>query len=167
MKSLIIYYSRTGNTANVAKALEAVLDADMCEIRCDKYSGGGLRYLMAGYHSVLGRLPDIVVPDYPATDYDLVLIGTPVWTSHPSLPVRAFLSEKPRLPDRIGLFMTCGGHSAVQKAVDELSDLIAAPVEASLAFQADRIGSAGFTGEVERFADTLKKAVGRKINAGR
>ena len=157
MKTLIVYYSRTGNTAKVAKALEKLLDADMCEIRCDKYSGGVWRYLLAGYDSVAGRLPAITLPTFSVTNYDLVLIGTPVWTSHPSLPVRAFAADKPRLPDRIGLFFTYGGHSPAQKAVDELTALFAAPVKASLAIQSDQLDGDEYIAAVSRFAEQLKR----------
>ena len=138
VKTLIVYYSRTGNTARVAKALEQLLDADMCEIRCDRYSGGLWRYLLAGYDSVVGRLPAITLPTFSIDAYDLVLIGTPVWTSHPSLPVRAFAAGKPRLPDQVGLFFTYGGHSPAQTAIDELTEVIAGSVVASLAIKSDQ-----------------------------
>jgi len=59
LRTLIVYYSRTGTTATIARALANRLDGDTREIRCDRYTGGLLRYLLAGYDSVRGNLPEI------------------------------------------------------------------------------------------------------------
>lgn len=40
MKTLIVYYSRTGKTAKVAQRLAAALKADVVEIKCVRYRLG-------------------------------------------------------------------------------------------------------------------------------
>jgi menaquinone-dependent protoporphyrinogen IX oxidase len=155
MKTLIVFYSRTGNTRKVAAALARELDADMLEIRCDRYRAGAVRYLQAGYDSVVGNLPKIVMPRYSAEDYDLMLIGTPVWTSHPSLPVRAFLAGRPRLPNRVALFITCGGHSSTRVAIDETAAMLPTPIAASLAINTSKVHGAELDNLVSQFAGPL------------
>ena len=98
VKALIIYYSRTGNTRWLAQALADQLDAEVLELKCDRYRPGPLRYLRAGYDSVKGNIPPIDLPQRNYLAYDLVLLGTPIWTSYPALPLRAFLEGKPVLP---------------------------------------------------------------------
>ncbi|MEO0440711.1 MAG: hypothetical protein AAF067_07535 [Pseudomonadota bacterium] len=132
MKTLILYYSRTGTTETVANALAAELDAEIARIACRKYDGGWFRYLLAGYDSVKGRLPPIDVPDLDFRSFDRVILGTPIWTSYPALPMRAFLSDKPELPDRISLFLTYGGHSPPEKAEQAIADLVPGTLEARL-----------------------------------
>lgn len=157
MRTLIVYYSRTGTTAIVARALANRLDADMTEISCARYAGGILRYLRAGYDSVRGNLPEIEISAFAAAEYDLVLIGTPVWTSHPALPIRAFLHRKPELPGRVAVFLTHGGHSPAQTCIDELAELLPVPVEARLTFNSAQVSAGKVEDDVSDFADELEK----------
>lgn len=156
MRTLIIYYSRTGTTATIARTLANRLDADTREISCDRYAGGILRYLLAGYDSVRGNLPEIIMPNFTAEQYDLVLIGTPVWTSHPALPVRAFLKRKPELPARVAVFLTHDGHSPAQTCIDELAQLLAVPIEAKLTFNSAQVSGGKFADDVSDFANELE-----------
>ncbi len=155
MRTAIIFYSRTGTTRRVADALAAELDADIGEIHCHRFRPGPLRYLMAGYHSVKGNLPTIEGPDMDFSSHDLVVIGTPVWTSHPSLPVRAFLAGKPDLPDRVALFLTHGGHSPAETAISEFAALLPHPLAGSLAIDHDTALKADISERVRTFAATL------------
>lgn len=132
MKTLILYYSRTGTTETVAKALAAALDAKMARITCPRYDGGWFRYLLAGYDSVKGRLPPVEVPNLDFREFDRLILGTPIWTSYPAIPMRSFLSNDPDLPDRISLFLTFGGHSPPEKTEQFVSDLLPVKLEARL-----------------------------------
>ena len=144
-KVMIVYYSRTGTTRKLAEALAGRLNADVVEIRCDRYKGGIFRYLRAGYDSVKGNLPPIKMPETDLTAYDLVLLGAPIWTSYPALPLRAFLAAKPDLPGRVGMFLTSGGHSPQEKAVAEAEALLNAPLAATLAVQEKDVKEGNFS----------------------
>ena len=156
LRTLIVYYSRTGFTATIARALANRLDADTREIDCERYTGGILRYLLAGYESVRGKLPEIEITEFAAEQYDLVLIGTPIWTSYPALPVRTFLNRKPDLPARVAVFLTHGGHSPAQTCIDELAELLPVPVEASLTFNSAQVSAGKFADDVSDFAGELE-----------
>lgn len=69
MRTLVIYYSRTGTTRKVAQALADMLGADTAEIRCERYGVGGLGYIRAAYDSVRGARPAIVIPTAVESDY--------------------------------------------------------------------------------------------------
>jgi flavodoxin len=156
LRTLIIYYSRTGTTATIAKALANRLDADTREIRCDRYTGGIFRYLLAGYDSVRGNLPEIEMVEFAAEQYDLVLVGTPIWTSHPALPIRTFLDRKPELPARVAVFLTHGGHSPAQTCIDELAELLQVPIEAKLTLNSAQVSGGKFAVDVSEFANALE-----------
>lgn len=157
MRTLIVYYSRTGTTATVARALANRLDADIREIGCDRYSGGMFRYLLAGYDSVRGNLPEIEMAEFAAEQYDVILVGTPIWTSHPALPVRSFLTRRPDLPARVAVFLTHGGHSPPQTCIDELAELLPVPVEAKLTFNSAQVAAGEFSDDVSDFAAQLER----------
>ena len=153
--TLIVYYSRTGTTRRLATALAERLGADMAEIHCPRYRPGMLRYLRAGYDSVKGNLPPIEAPKIEARTYELVLLGAPVWTSHPALPLRAFLAHAPLLPARVGLFLTYGGHSAPDVAIRETEQLVPGGLVASLALNASDVGTAAMDPAIATFAGKL------------
>lgn len=152
---LILYYSRTGTTEALATALAEKLGGDLARIGCDRYRRGPLRYLRAGWDSVRGNLPPIDVPPVDTGAYALVLLGAPIWTSHPALPLRAYLASAPDLPARVGLFLTYGGHSPPETAIQETQALLPARLAATLAVQASQVHGAGFADTVDGFADTL------------
>lgn len=156
MKSLILYCSRTGTTEKVAQALDVVLGAPVAEIRCPRYQSGWFSYLLAGYDSVKGRLPPIDTPDIAFQDYDLVILGAPIWTSYPALPLRSFLAQKPRLPSNVALFLTYGGHSPPQKAVDFVNGLLPVPMAASMEVPHDDVVEGRYSGAMEDFVAKLK-----------
>lgn len=152
---LILYYSRTGTTRMLAKALADELCADIAEILCPRYDGGSLRYLLAGYDSLAGKLPPIEVPQATPKDCDLLLLGAPIWTSHPAVPLRAFLAGAPALPDRVGLLLTYGGHSPPETAVSETQALLPVPIQASLALRDSEVRGKNLGAAVRGFAEEL------------
>lgn len=153
MRTLILYYSRSGTTRTLAEALANALDADMAEITCRRYGGGLFGYLRAGHNSIKGNMPPIEVPDITPTDYDLVLLGTPVWTSYPAVPLRAFLTHKPALPGRVGVFFTHAAPSLDDKATTMVQDLLGRPPEDVLAVQNTDIESGAYLEAVIAFAE--------------
>ena len=155
MGTLIIFYSRTGTTRSVAIDLANRLDAETLEILCPQYRPGALRYLRAGYDSVRGNLPAIEIPQASLQDYGLLLVGGPVWTSHPALPLRSFLRQATDFPPRIGLFLTYGGHSDSELAFDEMTATLPDRVVARLALNSEDVSSGNYTAALGAFIDTL------------
>ncbi len=135
MRSLIVYYSRTGNTRKVAQELAGMLGADLAEVRCDRYQAGFFGYLRAAYGSAKGRLPPIEFPSAVEQPYDLILVGGPIWVGRPALPIRAFLAMRKWPFARTALFLTHIG-SPPDRALAEMEALLAAPAEAKLALRA-------------------------------
>ena len=150
-KTLILYYSRTGTTAIVAEAMTKVLNADIAEIKCHRYDPGWFRYLLAGYDSVKGHLPSVDSPEIDLDNYDLVILGAPIWTSYPALPLHSYLSRNPNLPDRVALFLTSGGHSVPEKAVKIVDELLQSNLVATLALQQDKVTGDDFSEELDAF----------------
>lgn len=141
MKILILYYSRTGRTERLAQRLADSLGADLERLICKRYDGSFWRYLLAGYDSLTEKHPAVSPLRKNPADYDLVLLGFPIWTSYPAVPVRSFLSGNPDLPEKVGLFLTYGGQSKPALAVSRIVDFLKRPVIDSLAIQNKEEGS--------------------------
>lgn len=122
MKTLMIYYSRTGITRKIAQALAQRLKADIEEIVDLKDRKGPWEYLKAG-RDAMKRIPaEIAVtknnPDY----YDLVIIGTPVWAGNMACAVRTYIGKNKDKFKKIALFCTMGG-SGEQNTFKEMESL--------------------------------------------
>lgn len=156
---LIVCYSRTGTTRSAVSALADALDADVGDIRCDQYRRGMFRYLRAGYDSVKGNLPVIDGPSQTPVDYDAVILASPIWTSYPALPLRAYLTDRPDLPAHIGLLLTHGAHSPPEKAVQMVQDLLPKPLMASLALREADVKKGASADAIRAFADEIRSTV--------
>ena len=109
MHALVVFYSLTGTTRRVAQALAAELGAELEEIRCPVYRPGFFGFWQAGYASWKGKIPEIWPPEHKPSDYDLIVVGGPVWGWNACTPVRAYLMrEAARLP-AVAFLVTVGG----------------------------------------------------------
>lgn len=76
---LVIYYSRSGTTRKVAKAMASALGCDIEEITDMRDRRGGIGYLRSLFEAVWQR-PSVIAPiAKDPSGYQLVIIGTPVW----------------------------------------------------------------------------------------
>ena len=156
MRMLIIFYSRTGNTRIAATMLAQMLGADLAEIKCDRHGKGPFRYLRAGYESVKGVLPAIDAPVLTPDHYDVAVIAGPIWTSHPSLPIRAYLAQTQPLPDRLALLMTHQGLDPA-RAVSEAQALLPQPAAETLTLVSKDIENGEIRPAVEDFAERIRR----------
>lgn len=108
MRSLVVYYSLTGNTREVAARAVRHLDADIAEVRCPRYESGAFRLLRAALDGWRGRLPAIEVSGGRPKEYDFVLIMGPVWAGQVATPVRAYLVQSRGKLRRAAFLLTCG-----------------------------------------------------------
>lgn len=93
MKTLVVYYSRSGRTRRAAERLAAALGADREEIQDLENHQGLIGFFKAGHQGMSGKSAQIGPVKADVGAYDLVVVGTPVWAGRMSSPVRAFLTQ--------------------------------------------------------------------------
>ncbi len=111
MNAIVIYYSYGGNTRRVAERIGRALQADLAEIRTVKpYTGSYNEVVDQGQREVnSGYLPEIEPLTADLSQYDTVILGTPVWWYTCAPAVRTFLHSA-ALPGKRGYpFATNGG----------------------------------------------------------
>ena len=104
MKTLIAYYSRTGTTRKVAEEISKQLNADIEEIIDLKNRKGAIGYIISGKDATLKKLTKIKELKKDPKDYDIVVIGTPVWAFSMAPAVRMYL-KKAKIK-KVALFST-------------------------------------------------------------
>jgi flavodoxin len=106
---LVVYYSRTGNTRRVAEQLAHWLGCDVEALR-DRASRRGIwGALRSAIEATLGTMAWVAPSRHDPATYDLVEVGTPVWTASVSSPVRSYLMRHRLRFRNVAFFCTCGG----------------------------------------------------------
>jgi len=121
MKTLIVFYSRTGNIKRIANEIARKLKADVDEIKSVSNYNGFFGYLRAGYQSSAKKNPMIHTEKYPGK-YQLIVIGSPTWSWGFSSPVRSYIAKNKLSLKKAAFFFTSGGPS-IKNAIKEIKEL--------------------------------------------
>ena len=105
-KTLILYYSRTGNTKLCCEALQKELGADMIEIKDLKNRSGGWGFFTGAVGSMFDVHTDIdpVKPDLSL--YKNIIIASPIWTGTLSTAIRTLIDKNQFGGKKVLLFTT-------------------------------------------------------------
>lgn len=110
-KAIVIYYSLSGNTKRIAELIRDKTGADIAEIQTlIPYAGDYNSIVEQGHKEVNnGYKPKIKRISADLSEYNTVILGTPVWWYTMAPAVLTFLSENSLDGKRIILFATNGG----------------------------------------------------------
>jgi flavodoxin len=122
LKSLVVYYTRTGNARFVAETIAAEIGADVEEVIDLKKRTGVLGYLSGGSDARRGKETEIASTKKSPAEYDLVIVGTPVWAGRPAPAILTYLKKHDFADKKVAVFFTQGGKKP--QAIDETKALI-------------------------------------------
>lgn len=122
MKSLVVYYSRTGNARFVAETIAAEIGADLEEVVDLKKRSGTLGFLNGGLDARRSKKTEISPTTKSPADYDLIIVGTPVWAGRPSPAIATYLKKNELSGKKVALFFTQGGKKPA--AIDQTKALM-------------------------------------------
>lgn len=130
-KTLVLYFSNTGNTKRAAETIAQELGADLYRILPENaYTTEDLTWTNASCRAnqeqndedsrpaYRGTLPDL-------TPYNQVIIGHPIWWGIPPKIIRTVLENLDLTGKKVAAFATSGGstyHDA-QRAMEQWTDL--------------------------------------------
>ena len=106
MKTLVVFYSRTGITKEIAVRISEELDCDIEEIFDIKSRKGIFGYIKSAIESIFKKMPKIKETKVDPSNYDFVIIGTPVWAENMASPVRSYLFQNNDCLNRVAFFCT-------------------------------------------------------------
>ncbi|MDR1565455.1 MAG: hypothetical protein LBS74_10910 [Oscillospiraceae bacterium] len=120
-KNLIVYYSRTGLSERLAKALQEKLGGDIDQITYadrDKVS-----FASAGWEALRKATAKFKGDVHDAGEYDKIFFISPVWASALATPIRSYMAVNKGKIKAYSMLVTCGG-SGLEGA---LKDALATP----------------------------------------
>ena len=153
MKTLVAYYSQTGNTKRVAEVLAENLSADIEAIVSDTKGKGMGRLAMQAFLRVRAKIAQTT---NDAASYDMVVIGSPVWVGKMSSPIRTYLAQNKDKFTSVAFFCTHGqpGSGGSAKMLESMETLSGKKAAAVFDVPARR-GSGAYVGRAKRFAAAL------------
>ena len=154
MKTLIVYYSRTGNTRMIADTISESLKCDIEEIIDKDKRSGMIGYLKSGYHAARSHISPIEDSKYDLSKYDLLILGTPVWAGKMAVPVRAYLEKnKDKIP-KLACFCTSGG-SDIDKVIEDIDNYLNITPIASFIVKSADIKDGTYKTTIEKFVQEV------------
>ena len=93
MKSLVVYYSRSGKTEDIAGIIAKKLGSEIEEIDDHKNRKGLLGFISSGNEAYLQKAIPIEKLKKDPAQYELTIVGTPIWAGNMSTPILSFLKE--------------------------------------------------------------------------
>ena len=155
MSILIIFYSRSGTTKQVANLIAKNLNCDIEEIFDTKNRKGFFGYIKSAIDAMRKRLTILEKINKNPETYDLIGIGTPIWTGSVSTPIRTYIVENKEKFKKVAFFCTEGGRGG-EKAFERMAKLCDKDPIATLEIKTKEIKNETHLEKIEEFTNKLK-----------
>ena len=156
-KALVLYYSFTGNTKKIAEEIASRLQADTERLEDVKSRSPGIGYLWMVLQ-VIFKTPAKIRPLSKAlADYDLVILGAPVWAGAMAAPMRTLIKRRGGDVGKLAVFCTEEG-SGGEAVLKNMAALCGKTAVAEMIVLDKEIKSGAFDEKVDAFVCALKGA---------
>ncbi|MDI9623996.1 MAG: flavodoxin [Methanothermobacter sp.] len=156
MKILLVYYSRSGNTRKIAKEIASKLRCDIEEIEDTQNRSGIIGFLRSAYQAMRGKDTKLKPYHKNPQDYDLVIIGTPIWAGRPSVPISTYLKENKGKFKDMAFFCTYGG-TGLENTIETIKTITDKKPRATLDVRESEIKKEAYDPKIESFIKNVKK----------
>ncbi|MCL2687987.1 MAG: flavodoxin [Methanobrevibacter sp.] len=155
MKILITYYSRTNITKKVAETIQKNLDCDIEEIIDLKNRSGIFGWIKSCVDAIRGKETKIKPLGKDPSDYDLVIIGTPVWASTMSSATLTYLKENKEKFKEVSFFCTCGS-GGYEETFSKMEEIAGKAIETLFITKEDLDSS--LESKIQSYAEKFKES---------
>ncbi len=154
MKGLVVYYSRSGTTKKVGESISSLLDFDKECILDVKSRKGALGYIMSIREAAIKTLAEIKKLKKNPAEYDLVVIGTPIWSWSISSPIRTYITANKYDFKKVAFFCTQGGSGAA-RAFKDMQNIIGKRPVATLELKTKDVKSNNHMNKINEFVHKI------------
>lgn len=151
---LVVCYSRTGTTRLVADAIARQLGCGVEEL-IDTRNRRGFAGAVRSVIDSIRKAQTVLAPiQHNPADYDLVIVGSPVWSGSLTPAVRTYLTSYGRQLKRVAFFCTERASGADRVFEEMITASGRAPI-AVLAVHADEIAHDAYLRGVDEFVEEI------------
>lgn len=122
MNNLVVFYSRTGNTKQLAELISKEGNWKFEEIIDTKKRKGIIGFLKSGYEATRKKLTIIKELENNPALFDLLILGTPIWNKRMSTPIRTFIVQNKSKMKKIAFFCAEGSKGGF-KTFENMAEL--------------------------------------------
>ena len=158
MKTLLVFYSRSGRTKKVAETISDILKCDIEEIFDTKDRKGVLGFLSAGNDAITKRFTIIKEIKKNPSLYDLVVIGTSIWAGNISTPIRTYISLNKDNFKNVAFFCSHLG-SETKKVFTDMENICQKTPIALLELTSREVVRDQYIQKVKEFIENLKEEI--------
>lgn len=113
---LVVYYSKTGNTERVARDVASALGADIEKLIDQRNRYGFWAFFTSGRDAMKKKKTELGPLQKDPADYDLVVLGTPVWARNMTPAIRTYLDMN-RAKIKNTAYIVTSGSTPAEKIV--------------------------------------------------
>jgi flavodoxin len=151
---MTVYFSRTGFTRKIAEEIRTRCGGDLEAIEDVRGRSGILGYLRSAREALKKAAVEIRPGKLRPKEFDLVILGTPVWAGHISSPMRAYLAAHSSELKQVAFFCTLGG-SGARKVFAQMAALCGREPIATLAVKDADIARGSYGSALQEFVTAL------------
>jgi flavodoxin len=166
MKTLVIYYSLSGNTQKIAEAIATACNADIENIRDRKTRTGMFGMLTTVFQTLFSRSSRIHTVNADAGLYDLLILGSPVWIDRLAAPMRSYIQREKDRFNHVAFFCTQDSSGATN-VFNSMATLSAKQPVATMEVTDKEIESASYEKKMQTFIQLLSAPFTTKSSKGK
>jgi len=148
---LVVFHSRYGHCRMVAEALSRRRGWALGEVA---YQAGRQCYGRCARDALLRREPEIRYTGPKPSQFDVVVLASPIWCWRLCPPMRRFIRSMDGTLGNIAV-LSCMGGSGATNAIAEVEHLLGGPVVAKLALRQAEVESGRHEDALRAFAEQV------------
>ncbi|MBC7537369.1 MAG: hypothetical protein H7281_01005 [Bacteriovorax sp.] len=166
-KKLVIYYSSSGHTKKLAREISRKVNCDIEEIKTPTSYSGLFGYPRALIHAFLKTEPVIKKLKHNPADYDLVIVGGPIWAGQLSSPIRSFLTKNRDNLKNVAFFLTQSVQYGSEQVFEQMELVCGKNPSGYLAVTEKELNDGAFKERISFFLSELQeknpKIISKKV----
>jgi flavodoxin len=159
MKSLVVFYSRTGKTRLVAKTISWEVNGSLLELReAKRRKEGTATYVSASFDAIMNRKSKLEPFEVSIGTYDVIFIGSPIWVGRLPPAINTFISSVDLKDKRIVAFFTMDSndHTGALKDFEKKVARKSGKVIGSFAIRSRNVGNKDIVSKAKELVDAFQ-----------
>lgn len=122
MKTLIVYFSLSGKTRQIATELAEKESADIIEVKEKKPYSILTAYILGAHAAMKQKIVEIEELKCDLSAYDKIILASPIWAGFPAPPMNTVITMLPAGKD-VAFVLTSGSGDSSKRA-PKIKDLV-------------------------------------------